>query len=112
MPERDVGRLARALFIAIRNVKRYAKRYASRMAQLVTRVADDLVTAVDDLVAAGVVASRSEAVRLGLERLVDRYRRDEIGARIADGYRALPQTEAEVAWADESTLRMIAEQPW
>lgn len=82
------------------------------MAQLVTRVADDLVTAVDELVAAGVVASRSEAVRLGLERLVDRYRRDEIGARIANGYRARPQSEAEVAWADESTLRMIAEEPW
>lgn len=97
-----------APFIAMCN----AERYAQRMAQLVTRVADDLVTAVDDLVAAGVVASRSEAVRLGLERLVDRYRREEIGARIANGYRAHPQSEAEVAWADESSLRMIAEEPW
>ncbi len=82
------------------------------MAQLVTRVQDDLAAAVDALVAAGVVASRSEAVRLGLEQLVDRFRRDEIGARIANGYRALPQSEAEVAWADESSARMIAEEPW
>ncbi len=82
------------------------------MAQLVTRVEDELAAAVDELVAAGVVASRSEAVRLGLERLVDRYRRDEIGARITKGYRSVPQTEAEVGWADESSVRMIAEEPW
>lgn len=82
------------------------------MAQLVTRVDDELAAAVDELVAAGVVASRSEAVRLGLERLVDRHRRDRIGARIAEGYRALPQTEREIGWADESSIRMIAEEPW
>jgi Arc/MetJ-type ribon-helix-helix transcriptional regulator len=82
------------------------------MAQLVTRVEDDLAAAVDELVAAGVVASRSEAVRLGLERLVDRHRRSEIGARIRDGYRSLPQSEAEIAWADEASVRMIAEESW
>jgi len=54
----------------------------------------------------------SEAVRLGLERLIDRCRRDEIGRNIARGYRELPQDEAEVAWADESTARMIADEPW
>jgi len=82
------------------------------MAQLVTRVADDLAAAVDQLVKAGVVASRSEAVRLGLEELVDRCRREEIGAQIARGYRERPQTDAEVAWADESSVRMIAEESW
>ena len=87
-------------------------RYAAGMAQLVTRVEDQLAAAVDELVEAGVVASRSEAVRLGLERLVDRFRRDEIGARIARSYRDRPQDEAEVAWADESSVRMIAEEPW
>jgi Arc/MetJ-type ribon-helix-helix transcriptional regulator len=91
---------------------RIANPYAIRMAQLVTRVEDDLAAAVDQLVEAGVFASRSEAVRLGLEQLVDRCRRDEIGARIARGYRELPQSDAEVAWADESSLRMIAEEPW
>lgn len=92
--------------------KRIAIVYAICMAQLVTRVEDDLAAAVDQLVEAGVVASRSEAVRLGLEQLVDRCRRDEIGARIARGYRERPQGDAEVAWADESSVRMIAEEPW
>jgi Arc/MetJ-type ribon-helix-helix transcriptional regulator len=82
------------------------------MAQLVTRVTDDLAAAVDRLVEAGIVASRSEAVRLGLEQLVDRFRRDEIGASIARGYREQPQDDAEVAWADESSVRMIVEEPW
>lgn len=82
------------------------------MAQLVTRVDDRLMSRVDELVAAGVVASRSEAVRLGLERLVERFRRDRIGAEIADAYRRQPQTEAEMGWADEATRRMIADEPW
>ncbi|MFN8036929.1 MAG: ribbon-helix-helix domain-containing protein [Acidimicrobiia bacterium] len=82
------------------------------MAQLVTRVEDELAAAVDELVAAGIVSSRSEAVRLGLERLVDRHRRGQIGERIREGYRSLPQSEAEVAWADEASVRMIAEEPW
>jgi Arc/MetJ-type ribon-helix-helix transcriptional regulator len=82
------------------------------MAQLVTRVEDDLAAAVDELVAAGVVASRSEAVRLGLERLVDRFRRDEIGSRILRGYRAVPQTDEELGWADEASVRMITDESW
>ncbi len=82
------------------------------MAQLVTRVEDELAAAVDQLVEAGIVGSRSEAVRLGLERLVDRFRRDEIGAQIARGYRDQPQSDAEIGWVDESSVRMIAEEPW
>lgn len=80
------------------------------MAQLVTRVDDTLAAAVDELVDAGVVASRSEAVRLGLERFIDRHRRTQIGARISEGYRSTPQQE--VGWADASSVRMIAEEPW
>jgi len=86
--------------------------YAICMAQLVTRVEDDLAAAVDRLVKAGVVASRSEAVRLALEQLVDRCRREEIGAQIVRGYRERPQDDMEIAWADESSVRMIAEEPW
>lgn len=82
------------------------------MTQLVTRVPEDLAAAVDELVAAGVVSSRSEAVRLGLARLVDRHRRDQIGERIAIAYRTTPQTEAELGWADKSSVQMIADEPW
>lgn len=82
------------------------------MTQLVTRLGDDLAAQVDRLVADGLVASRSEAVRLGLEMLVDRHRRRRVAEAIVSGYQSQPQTEAEGAWADAATRRMIAEEPW
>lgn len=82
------------------------------MTQLVTRLGDDLAAQVDRLVAEGFVESRSEAVRRGLEMLVDRHRRDRVAAAIVAGYEAHPQTEEEIAWADAATRHMIAEEPW
>jgi Arc/MetJ-type ribon-helix-helix transcriptional regulator len=82
------------------------------MAQFVTRIDDKLAGDVDRLVAEGVVASRSAAVRLALERLIDRHERHRIGRAIADGYARDPQTDAEVGWADDATRRMIGEEPW
>ena len=82
------------------------------MAQFVTRIDDQLADEVDRLVAEGIVASRSAAVRLALERLIDRHRRDRTGRVIADGYARQPQTEAEVGWADDATRLMIGEEPW
>ncbi len=81
------------------------------MAQLVTRVNDSLMTEVDRLVAQGVVANRSEAVRLSLERLVDQHRRRRVGAEIADAYRRRPQTAEELAGLDASTRALVAEEP-
>jgi Arc/MetJ-type ribon-helix-helix transcriptional regulator len=82
------------------------------MAQLVTRVPAKLVEDIDGLVQEGLVASRSEAVRLGLQHLIDQHRRRRIGAAIVDGYRRSPQTEEDVGWADAATVGMIAEEPW
>lgn len=82
------------------------------MAQLVTRVDDRLVEEVDALVAAGVVANRSEAVRLGLTTLIDHHRRRQLGTAIVEGYRSLPQTDEELAGLDDATRSLIAEEPW
>lgn len=82
------------------------------MAQLVARLDDQLLAKVDSLVADGVVANRSEAVRLGLERLVDQHRRRRIGAEIADGYRRQPQTDEELAGLDAATRALVEEEPW
>jgi metal-responsive CopG/Arc/MetJ family transcriptional regulator len=82
------------------------------MAQLVTRISEDLLAQVDELVAEAVVESRSEAVRLGLRGLVDAYRRRRIGDAIVAGYRAQPQGAGEVGWTDEATIAMIADEPW
>jgi Arc/MetJ-type ribon-helix-helix transcriptional regulator len=82
------------------------------MAQFVTRLDDRLVKEVDALVADGVVASRSEAVRVGLQRLVDRHRRGRVGAAIVDAYRRQPQTEDELAGLDDATRALVDEEPW
>ncbi len=82
------------------------------MAQLVARLEDGLADRVDSLVVAGVFASRSEAVRRALEQLVDQLERERIGREIVEAYRRMPQTEEELAWADESLERMLAEESW
>jgi len=82
------------------------------MAQFVTRLDDRLVQEVDAMVADGAVANRSEAVRLGLERLINQHRRYQIGEEIAQGYRRQPQTDEELAGLDQATRSMVEEEPW
>jgi metal-responsive CopG/Arc/MetJ family transcriptional regulator len=82
------------------------------MAQVVTRLDDELVADLDGLVADGVVASRSEGVRVALEKLVDEQRRRRIGAEIIAGYERCPETDEEIAHAERLTRASIAEEPW
>ena len=82
------------------------------MAQLVTRISDALAAELDRLVEDGVAASRSEAVRLAVERLVDRERRRRIGQAIVDGYTRMPQTDEEQEWADAAARDMIGDDRW
>ncbi len=82
------------------------------MTQLVTRINQDLVAQIDDLVERGVFASRSEAVRRGLLHLLDEQARQHTAAAIIEGYNRLPQTQEDVGWSDEATTRMIGDEPW
>lgn len=82
------------------------------MAQLVTRIDNDLADSIDELIAEGVVESRSDAVRQGLRALIEQTRRRRTADAIAAGYADHPQTEDEVAWADQATVQMIADEPW
>lgn len=93
----------------IRNAYRYADRIA---AQFVTRVSEGIAESVDGLVRAGVYASRSEAVRAGLETVVERERRRTLGQAIVDGYRRVPQDDDDLSWSDARPAGMIAEEPW
>jgi Arc/MetJ-type ribon-helix-helix transcriptional regulator len=82
------------------------------MAQLVARLDDRLLADVDELVAEGVVGSRSEAARRGLEQLVDQHRRRRIGAAIVDAYRRQPQTDDELAGLNDATRALVEAEPW
>lgn len=93
--------------------RRIAVRYADRITiQLVTRLPDTLAQAVDGLVRGGVFASRSDAVRAGLEIVVERERRAAVGRAIVEGYGRFPQNDDDLAWPDANTAAMIAEEPW
>lgn len=80
--------------------------------QLVTRVPDAMAAAVDRLVEAGLYGSRSDAVRAGLDAVVERERRRRLGQAIVDGYRREPQDDDDSTWSDAQTAAMIAEEPW
>jgi len=80
--------------------------------QLVTRVPEAVAEAIDELVETGVFSSRSEAVRAGLEVVIDRRRRLAVGQAIADGYRRVPQSADDLAWPDSASVAMIGEEPW
>jgi len=80
--------------------------------QLVARVPEELVEAVDQLVRDGVFGSRSDAVRSGLTALLDNMRRDLVGREIVAGYERSPQSAGEPAWTDAASAAMIAEEPW
>jgi len=82
------------------------------MSQLVARLNDELLAQVDGLVAEGVVGSRSDAVRVGLQGLVERHRRQLVGRRIVDGYRQAPQTDDELMGLDQATKALVFEEPW
>lgn len=66
----------------------------------------------DEVVARGDFASRAEAVRMAIARLVDGERRRREGAAIADGYRRLPQTDDEVERATAAAIASIHQEPW
>jgi Arc/MetJ-type ribon-helix-helix transcriptional regulator len=82
------------------------------MAQLVTRIDDEMARQLDELLETGAVASRSEAVRQGLEILFETHRRRRIGESIVEGYRRVPEGVGPDQWSDKATAAMIAEESW
>ena len=86
--------------------------YADCMAQIITRVDDQLMAQVDAIVASGEAESRSDAVRRALEAMIDERRRRLVGEAIAAGYRRVPETDEELRRADENARALVAEEPW
>jgi metal-responsive CopG/Arc/MetJ family transcriptional regulator len=82
------------------------------MAQLVTRVDEALLHEVDEFIAQGGAANRSELVRMGLERLLEEHRRRKIGQQIAAGYQLFPETSTDLMGLDAATRALILEEPW
>ncbi len=47
-----------------------------------------------------------------LRALIEQARRRRTAEAIMAGYTERPQSDDEVAWADEATARMILDEPW
>ena len=80
--------------------------------QIAVRIPTALAERLDALVSSGAYETRAEAVRTALEALLDAERRADVGRRIVDGYRRIPQDDAEVAAAEDAASRSIDEEPW
>jgi len=89
------------------------ERYALGMTiQIAVKLPDDLVQEIDRLIDGGAFASRSQAVRSGLEAIVVSRRRAEIGRRYEDAMFRLPETRDELADATRLAVNAIEEEPW
>ncbi len=82
------------------------------MSQIAVTLPDGLLAAVDELVAEGSYASRSGAVRAGLEALVRQSHREQIDEAFVEGFRRHPEGESEVADAHRMAVESIEDEPW
>lgn len=80
--------------------------------QVAVKLPDRLIAELDELVAEGVFASRSHAVRYGLEAVVRQQQRELIDRGFADGFRRHPDTEDELADATRMAVDAIEDEPW
>jgi Arc/MetJ-type ribon-helix-helix transcriptional regulator len=80
--------------------------------QIAVRIPDEMAESLEDLVERGVFKTKADAIRSGLERLIEAERRRRVGELIADGYRRVPQDDGDVQAATRAAIRSINEEPW
>lgn len=80
--------------------------------QIAVKLPDEIVARIDELVARGVFASRSAAVRRGLEVIVSADRRRAIDRAYEEAYRRFPETDDELRAAERLATLSIEEEPW
>ena len=56
--------------------------------------------------------SRSALIREAIEQHLDAAHRAEIDRRIVEGYKRIPETAEEMAWAEVSGREMLEEESW
>jgi Arc/MetJ-type ribon-helix-helix transcriptional regulator len=80
--------------------------------QIAIRIPSALAQELESLVSSGRFETKADVVRSALEALVDAERRADVGRRIVDGYKRIPQDDVDVASAHEAAARSIDEEPW
>lgn len=82
------------------------------MTQIAVKLPDGLVAELDGLVAQGVFANRSAAIRLAVETIVARQRRVVLEHAFLEGYRRQPESDSELAEARRLGEQAINDDPW
>lgn len=82
------------------------------MTQVAVKLPDNLLAQVDDLVARGVFASRSSAIRHGLMAVVASQRDKALALAYERGYTESPESEGELAEATRLGVTAIGDEPW
>jgi metal-responsive CopG/Arc/MetJ family transcriptional regulator len=80
-------------------------------AQTLVQLTDELLQLLDER-AARERRSRSTLIREALQHYLSDDLQAEIDRRIVDGYRRVPQTDDEDAWAEANARAAIREEPW
>jgi Arc/MetJ-type ribon-helix-helix transcriptional regulator len=80
--------------------------------QIAVKIPEEMLEAVDQLVATGRFTSRSEAVRAGLALAVRQAKRETIDRAFTDGFRRNPDRPEELADAQRLAIEAIKEEPW
>ena len=88
-------------------------RYAIGMTiQIAVKLPDQVVAAIDELVAGGRFDSRSAAVRAGLDVIIHQARADQIDRAFAEGFRRYPERPEELREAQRLAIEAIEDEPW
>jgi Arc/MetJ-type ribon-helix-helix transcriptional regulator len=82
------------------------------LTQIALRIPEECIIELDELVAEGQVATRSEAARYAIVHFLEDRRTERDVQRLIDSYVAAPQTDEEVADALVVLNALIAEEPW
>lgn len=80
--------------------------------QIVVELPDKIVTKIDALVTQGTFPSRSAAVRRGLEAIVAAHESRAIDRAYEEGFRRVPETDAEIRQAARLAIEAIEDEPW
>jgi Arc/MetJ-type ribon-helix-helix transcriptional regulator len=80
--------------------------------QIALKLPDELVAEIDELIAEGAFANRSDAVRHGIEALVRRHERERVDRAFAEGFQRHPEGEDELADATRLAVDAINDEPW
>lgn len=87
--------------------------YVRRMTtQIAVKLPDTVVAALDELVAEGLFANRSAAVRAGIDLVTSQARQEAIDRAFMEGFQRSPETAEELRQAHRLGLAAIDEEPW